>query len=122
MYQNTSTQMAGNNASSMFIDPVLTKTAQFVAKSSAVNFKSGKTDMVNVTVRVNQPQPVGTPGCDPCGTDKVTTSAEVRFNIIKGDLDSLTALRVDVLALLDKAIADYQLVYGLVPPASAVLV
>lgn len=118
--QNTGVSQNNKTYTSSFVDPVLGTVVTFSAKSSTVK-PSDKVsvDMVNVTASLNQPEPVGAPDCDPCGTAKVNTSATIRFNISKGDIAQMDAVVGKLQALVQQAVDSYQLAYGVVPPASA---
>lgn len=118
--QNTGVTVNGNTRNSLFVDPVLGRTVTFNTKTSSVRLKSTSVDVVNLTARLNQPTPVGAPACDPCSSDSVVQSAELKINVVKGDLVSITAYRKALNELVDQAIANYQFAFGLVPPASAV--
>lgn len=119
--QNTGVTHSNKTYTSSFVDPVLGTIVTFSAKSSTVK-PSDKVsvEMVNVTASLNQPEPVGAPECDPCGTAKVNTSATIRFNIQKGDIAQMNAVVGQLQTLVDQAVESYQLAYGVVPPASAV--
>lgn len=126
MYQNTGVTSSGVPANatrtSTFVDPSTESVLQFAAKTSTVNFKSGsKATLVNLSTRVNRAKVVSDPACTPCGADSVNTTVELRVNVLKGDVDSITALRADVDRAFNQAIASFQFASGLVPPASAVI-
>lgn len=121
MFQNTMITQNGQTRASTFVDPLTGVTVVFTAKSSTVSVGKEKVPMVNISVRTNQVQAVGTPECDPCNSSTVNSGAEIRMNLIKGDEANLALYKTAVMAFFDQAASEYNLAYGLVPPASAVL-
>lgn len=72
--------------------------------------------MVRGFARVTVPAPVAS--CDPseCGSS-VNEAVELKFNVKRGS--DITSLRAEVNRVLDIAIAQHSLLYGVVPPATA---
>lgn len=89
----------------------------FGSKVSMVPVTGGRVSMTSGSVTLNTPKSV-TPA-EGVVESSVNNSLKISFNIVKGDLTALTALRLEADRLLDAAIADYNLANGLVPTASA---
>lgn len=93
--------------------------ALFKATTATPSIAGTIVPMVKGSVRVSQPSAVDP--CDPglCkGT--VTQAILVEFNIKRGEVETLEALRDEVVRLLDEAIANYHFADGIVPPVSAI--
>lgn len=118
-YQYTKGGLSGATQNVTFVDPSTEGAATFTAKSNVLTVGKTKVTMVNATARLNQPVAVGTPECDPCGQPSVSSGCEIRFNIVKGDAVNLASLRTELNRLVDVAIADYNLLAGLLPPPSS---
>lgn len=118
-YQYTKGGLSGATQNVTFVDPSNEGAVTFTAKSNVLTVGKTKVTMVNATARLNQPVSVGTPECDPCGQPSVNSGCEIRFNVVKGDATNLAALRTELNRLVDAALADYNLLAGLLPPPSA---
>lgn len=93
--------------------------ARFVSRSARLPLKGGSQTMISGGVTLNVPTPVivveGSPD------QYVNSSIKLQFNVPKSnDRALLTDLRARVLALFDKAVAEYNLSNGLVPTGTAV--
>lgn len=56
-----------------------------------------------------------------CGSEcplPITESVKIEFSVVQG-ADSFESLRIELMRLVDKAISDYHLTNGLVPPVYA---
>lgn len=73
--------------------------------------------MVKASIRLARPKTVSVCESD-CGVE-ITSAVELSFNIQSGDTETLSALRAELDRVVDAAIADFQLAYGLVPSGNA---
>lgn len=89
----------------------------FATKNASPNFGGQIVHMVKANARLSVPSQVEVCG-EPCGVT-VTAAAELTFNIVRGDVATLTALRTELNRVVDEAIADFQFANGLVPTGNA---
>lgn len=114
-YQNV--EFARNR--SVFIDTTNSTNpteATFQSKSVLAQTKNGGVAMVKGSCTVRQEATTTT-----CGSEcpvSVVESVDFNFSVLKG-ASNLSALRVELIRLLDIAITDYSLTAGLVPPVQA---
>lgn len=95
----------------------LVNASAFASKTANVTTSNGVQPMATGEVTFTQPFLV----TGPAGTQGIPLNEFIglRFNVRTGNTAALTALRTEVLRLFDKAVADYALAAGIVPPVSA---
>jgi len=89
--------------------------ATFNVKGVSPNVSGKVVPMVNGGIRLTSP--VSIDACDSTCPVVITESVEIKFNMRRGG--DVNALRAEAVRLLDAALADYSLAYGVVPPATA---
>lgn len=117
-YQN----IAFKSGSSTFADPSNNVSPSVVTFNNQVRTRSrkGAADVAFVAGNVALQVPFFSSDCDGCTGEILTKSLDVRFNVpMASAAADLAALRTEVNRVFDKAIAEYNMTKGMVPPVQA---
>lgn len=117
-YQNT----AFKSGSSTFADPSNNVSPSVATFNNQVRTRSrkGAPDINFVAGNVGLQVPFFSSDCDGCTGEILTKALDIRFNVPMATAAAdLAALRAEVNRLFDKAIAEYNMTKGMVPPVQA---
>lgn len=117
-YQNT----AFKSGSSTFADPTNNVSPSVATFNNQVRTRSrkGAPDINFVVGNVGLQVPFFSNDCDGCTGEILTKALDIRFNVPMATAAAdLAALRAEVNRLFDKAIAEYNMTKGMVPPVQA---
>lgn len=117
-YQNTGF-VAGSSKFVKVLPSGTNNEAVFTSKNTAVPVTGGKVNMVSASVALQQPKDVTISAVEGAPKTLINESVKVSFNVVKGSIVDLNAIKGEVDRLLDLAVAEYNLANGLVPPANA---
>lgn len=113
-YVNTSRTNA--DATFVRVAPLLDGSV-VVFKSKKTSISKGQVAATFVAASVRLDQPVSITACETACPVEFTESMNLSFNVRAGT--PLTTLKTELLRLVDKAVDDYNLSNGLVPPTHA---